>query len=59
MAVCFLYLVKSDLSSLACTVAFTGQVTFNKVPDKHGHVYLVGSITNYIKRLIIKQTIYN
>ena len=26
----------------ACTVAYTGQVTFYKVPEKHGHVYLVG-----------------
>ena len=25
----------------ACKVAYTGQVTFYKVPDKHGHVYLV------------------
>ena len=24
-----------------CTVAYTGQVTFYKVPEKHGHVYLV------------------
>ena len=26
----------------ACTVAYTGQVTFFKVPEKHGHVYLIG-----------------
>ena len=25
----------------ACTVAYTGQVTINKVPEKHGHIYLV------------------
>ena len=31
MAVCFCYLVKS----------YTGQDTFHKVPEKHGHVYLV------------------
>ena len=36
MAVRFWYLVKIDLSSvLYCSVAFT------KVPEQHGHVYLV------------------
>ena len=42
--VCFWYLVSRDLSSPvhACTVVYTGPVTFNKVPEPHGHVYLVG-----------------
>ena len=40
MAVCFWYFVKSDLSSehVYSKVAYTGQVTFDKVPEKHGHV---------------------
>ena len=39
MAVCCLYLVKSDLSSEhVYTVAYTGQVTFYKVLEKHDHV---------------------
>ena len=25
-----------------CTVAYTGQVTLYKVPEKHGYVYVVG-----------------
>ena len=42
MAVCFWYLVKRYLSPCVhyCTVACTG-VTFYKVPEQHGHVYLV------------------
>ena len=48
MAVCFWYPVKCDLSIVrsVCTVALTGQVTFSKVPEKHGHVYLVGLYKN-------------
>ena len=38
MAVCFWYLLKSD----TCRVAYTKQVTLYKVPEIHGHVYLVG-----------------
>ena len=41
LAVFFLYPVKSDAIILYCTVAYTGQVTFYKVPEKHNHVYLV------------------
>ena len=26
----------------ACTEAYTGKFIFDKVPEKHGHVYLVG-----------------
>ena len=38
MAVCFGHLVKSDLASVRyCTPV---QVTFYKVPEKHGQVYL-------------------
>ena len=41
-AVCFWYIVKHDLSSVRyCTVAYTS-VTFYKVPEQHGRVYLVG-----------------
>jgi len=50
MIVCFLYLVKSDLTSVPCTVAYTGQVTFYKVPEIHGHVYLVRL---YVKHQLI------
>ena len=36
------YYVNRDLSSERyCTVAYTS-VTFYKVPEQHGHVYLVG-----------------
>ena len=45
MAVFFIRLAKSDLSSVHMytgTVANTGQVTFYKVLEKHGNVYLVG-----------------
>ena len=50
MAVCFWYLAKSDLSSVNVHIAYTGQVTFCKVPEKHGHVYLIGLYvgTNYL-----------
>ena len=41
MAVLFWYLVKSDACVRCCTVAYTGQVTFYKKPDTHGHVQLV------------------
>ena len=37
MAVCFWFLVKSDLSSV---------ITFYKVPEKQGNVYLVGLYLN-------------
>ena len=43
MAVCFSYLVQCTY-----TVAYTGQVTFYKVPEKPGHVYLV---TLYVKKV--------
>ena len=43
MAVYFWYLVKRDFSSLRVfMVAYNEKVTFYKVPEKHGHVYLVG-----------------
>ena len=42
MTVLAWYLVKRGLSSVRyCTVAYT-IVTFYKVPEQHGHVYLVG-----------------
>ena len=42
MTVFFWYLVKRDLSSARqCTKAYTS-VTFHKIPEQHGHVYLVG-----------------
>ena len=28
-----------------CTVEYTGQVTFYKLPEKHGHVYLFSLYT--------------
>ena len=34
-----------------CTVAYTGQVTFYKVREKHGHVYLVKLYKKIIKWL--------
>ena len=38
----FLYSVKSDASErYSCTVAYTGQVTFYKVPENHGYELLV------------------
>ena len=42
IAVVFWYLVKSDLVySVHVFCTYTGQVTFHKVPEKHGHVKLV------------------
>ena len=38
---CCWYLVNSDLSSVRVTEVYIGQVNFYKVPEKHGHVYLV------------------
>ena len=38
IVVLFWYLVKSNASVRYCTVAYTGQVTDNKVPEPHGHV---------------------
>ena len=38
MTVLFLYLVKGDASVRYYTAAYSGQVTFYKVPEKHGHV---------------------
>ena len=32
------YLVKVIFTMYTCTLAYTGQVTFYKVPEKHGHV---------------------
>ena len=40
LAVRFWYLVNSSLSGVYDT-SYTGQVTFKKVPDQHGHVFLV------------------
>ena len=44
MAVFFWYL---PCDMYKGTVAYTGQVTFYKVPEKHGHVYLVGLYLNF------------
>ena len=49
MTVFFWYLVKRDLYSV-CTVAYTSVILY-KIPDKHGHVYLVG--LHYNKKMII------
>ena len=38
MAVLFWYLVKRDAVFVSCSVAYTGQVTFFKVTETHGHV---------------------
>ena len=38
MAMLFWYLVKSGASERYCTLAYTGQVSFNEVPERHGHV---------------------
>ena len=38
MAMCLWNIEEKNLSS---TVAYTGQVTFYKVPEQHGYVYLV------------------
>ena len=40
MVECIWYLVTGLVHT--CTVVYTGQVTYYKVPKKHGHVYLVG-----------------
>ena len=37
-----LYLVKSDAGVRNYTVAYTGQVTFYKEPEKRGHVHITG-----------------
>ena len=45
MAVLFWYLVKRDDSVRFCTVAYT--VTFYKVPEQHGQVYLTVDTDKY------------
>ena len=35
-------LLKVTCPVYGCTVAYSGQVTFYKVQEKHGHVYVVG-----------------
>ena len=50
MAPCFWYHVKGTF-----TVAYIGQVTFYKVPEKHSHVNLVNLYTNtpcFIEQLV-------
>ena len=41
IAVFFWYLVKSECPVYASIHMYTVQVTLYKVPEKHGHVYLV------------------
>ena len=53
MAVFIWFVVKSDCPVYACTVAYTEQVSFYKVPDKHGHVYLAGLYVCMLEQLII------
>ena len=36
------------MSSARITVAYTGQVTFHKVPEKQGHAYLQGLHSVYL-----------
>ena len=38
MAVLVWYLVNSDASVRQCTATYTGQVTFQRVAETHGHV---------------------
>ena len=42
MSVCFWNLVKNDLSSVHMYSKYNGDITFYRVLEKHGHVYLVG-----------------
>ena len=41
MAMCFWYLVKSDLSSVRVDSSLYWKVIFYKVSEKHGHVFMV------------------
>ena len=56
MAVFFLRLQKVTCPVYTCTVANTGQVTFYKVLEKHGNVYLVGSEIHDLKYLFTIST---
>ena len=40
-----------------CTIAYTGQVTFYKVPEDHSHVYVVGLYV-YTIISILKKKVY-
>ena len=59
MAVLFWYLVKSDASVRFHTLTCTGQVTFYKVPEKHGHVqctlYLFHKYSSLLTFLVHKR----
>ena len=49
MAVLFRYLLKSETSFRYYVITFTEQVTFSKVPEKHGHVKLVTLYIIYLR----------
>ena len=52
MAVLFWYLVKCDsIVNSYCTVAYTGEVTFYKVPEKHGPVYAKLKVSPFLSYL--------
>ena len=49
MAVLFWYLVKCDLTSVRVYSSLHWTSHFHKVPENHGHVYLVGlQINEYV-----------
>ena len=62
MAVCLIrlmYLVKRDyVQCIGYTVADKEQVTYYKMPEKHGHVYLVGLYISFLLVLFIFQLWY-
>ena len=57
MAVCFWYLVKPDLYSVHYRTGAYTSVTFYKVPEKHGYIYLV-EFTNFKKYHSIVVSMY-
>ena len=54
--VCLWYLVKTELSSVHM---YTWHVTFYKVPEKHGHFYLVTLYINFIYWCHCYQRLYS
>ena len=42
----------------ACTVAYIGQITFYKVPEQHGQVYLVGLKISYFEEFLLIELNY-
>ena len=56
MVVLVWYLVQSDTSVCYFALAYTGRVTFYKVPEQHGHVNLV---TLYVRGVTWDQRLPN